>query len=115
VIKLRGQRYVSYAEKFIPPFAMAFQDLSNGFTNVRRFLSRDFHMKSGMKHLIESFYQSITGDVPVPIPYREILLTAHIMERIFGQIKQSSGVGPLSQRADSSAALEMAAAGSARS
>jgi predicted dehydrogenase len=86
VIKLRGQRYVSYAEKFIPPVSMARQDLANALTNVRRFLRRDFHMKSGMKYLIESFYQSILTDAPVPIPYREIILTAHIMERIFNQI-----------------------------
>ena len=32
-------------------------------------------MDSGMKYLIEAFYKSIRGDSPVPIPYREILLT----------------------------------------
>jgi predicted dehydrogenase len=88
--KLRGQRYTSYAEKFIPPLTMAKQDLSNGITNVRRFLQRDFHMKSGMKYLIESFYDSIVSDTSVPIPYREIILTAHIMDRIFSQLQASS-------------------------
>jgi predicted dehydrogenase len=87
LIKLRGQRYTSYAEKFIPPVAMAKQDLGNAITNVRRFLRRDFHMKSGMKYLMESFYKSIVEDTPVPIPYREIILTAHIMDQIFSQIK----------------------------
>ena len=90
LIKLRGQRYVSYVEKFVPPVSMAKQDLSNSVTNVRRFLKRDFHMKSGMKHLIESFYKSIVADTPVPIPYREIILTAHIMDRIFSQIRAAS-------------------------
>ena len=90
VIKLRGQRYVSYVEKFVPPVSMAKQDLANAVTNVQRFLRRDFHMKSGMKFLIESFYQSITAEKPVPIPYREIILTAHIMDRIFSQLKTSS-------------------------
>lgn len=89
LIKLRGQRYVSYVEKFVPPLSMAKQDLSNAMTNVRRFLKRDFHMKSGMKYLIESFYESIVRDTPVPIPYREILLTAHIMDRIFSQMPGS--------------------------
>ena len=48
-------------------------------------------MKSGMKYLIEAFYRSITEDTPVPIPYREILLTAKIMDAIFVQLaaKQS--------------------------
>jgi predicted dehydrogenase len=87
LIKLRGRRYVSYVEKFVPPASMARQDVSNAITNVRRFLKRDFHMKSGMKYLMESFYTSIVQDIPVPIPYREILLTAHIMDRIFSQIR----------------------------
>jgi predicted dehydrogenase len=87
VIKLRGQRYVSYVEKFVPPVAMAKQDLSNAATNVRRFLKRDFHMKSGMKFLMESFYRSISENQPVPIPYREIVLTAHIMDQIFNQLR----------------------------
>jgi hypothetical protein len=43
-------------------------------------------MKSGMKFLIESFYQSILEDTPLPIPYREILLTARLMDRIFEQV-----------------------------
>ena len=51
------------------------------------FLARDFHMKSGMKSLIESFYQSIVDGRPVPIPYREIVLTARIMDEIFDQIR----------------------------
>jgi predicted dehydrogenase len=91
VIKLRGQRYVSYVEKFVPPLSMAKQEISNSILNFRRFLKRDFHMKSGMKFLIESFYQSIVNGTPVPIPYREIILTAHIMEQIFDQIQRNSG------------------------
>jgi predicted dehydrogenase len=87
VVRLRGQRYVSYVQKFLPPAAMAKQDASNAITNVRRFLRRDFHMKSGMKVLIESFYRSIVTGGPVPIPYREIVLTAHIMDRIFEQLR----------------------------
>ena len=43
-------------------------------------------MKSGMKYLIESFYRSIVEQTPVPIPYREILLTAKIMDAIFAQL-----------------------------
>jgi hypothetical protein len=46
-------------------------------------------MKSGMKHLIEAFYRSIAEDRPVPIPYREILLTAQIMDDIFQQLPAS--------------------------
>jgi predicted dehydrogenase len=88
VIKLRGNRFTSYAEKFIPPVINARQHLGNLATNMRSFLARDFHMKSGMKYLIESFYHSIADGGPVPIPYREILLTARIMDRIFLQLDE---------------------------
>ena len=44
-------------------------------------------MKSGMKYLIEAFYRSITEGGPLPIPYREIVLTARIMDEIFEQIR----------------------------
>jgi predicted dehydrogenase len=86
LIRLRGKRYVSYAEKFIPPVSFAGQYLGNLRTNLRTFLARDFHMKSGMKYLIESFYRSILDGTPEPIPYREILLTAQIMDAIFRQL-----------------------------
>jgi hypothetical protein len=43
-------------------------------------------MKSGMKCLIESFYQSIRGERELPITYREILLTARIMDTVFQQM-----------------------------
>ena len=86
LIRLRGERYVSYAEKFIPPISFARQYLGNLRTNLRTFLARDFHMKSGMKYLIESFYKSIVEGTPEPIPYREILLTAQIMDAIFEQL-----------------------------
>ena len=39
-----------------------------------------------MKELIERFYNSIRSDSPPPIPYREIILTARIMDEIFAQI-----------------------------
>jgi len=86
LIKLRGSRYKSYAEKFVPPVSFARQYLGNLRTNLGYFWSRDFQMKSGMKYLIESFYRSIEEDAPPPIPYREILLTARIMEIIFSQL-----------------------------
>jgi len=88
LIKLRGKSYASYAEKFIPPIGFANQYLANVRTNLRVFLARDFHMKAGMKYLIDSFYKSILQDAVPPIPYREILLTTQIMDSIFEQLNQ---------------------------
>jgi hypothetical protein len=84
--KLRGGRFKSYGEKFVPPVIFARQCLGNLITNARLFAARDFHMKSGMKYLIESFYRSIVEGTKPPIPYREILLTASIMDAIFDQL-----------------------------
>jgi predicted dehydrogenase len=92
LITVRGARFKSYGEKFIPPVTLAAQHLANLVSNVRTFLHRDFHMKSGMKYLIESFYRSIVEDAPVPIPYRQILLTARIMDAIFDQVGEQDAV-----------------------
>ena len=83
LIKLRGRRYKSYAENFIPPITIAGQHLQNLLRNGRSFLAGDFHIESGKKYLIESFYRSIIENAPVPIPYKEILLTSRIMDAIF--------------------------------
>jgi predicted dehydrogenase len=93
LIRLRGQKFKSYADMFIPPVLFAKQHLRNLVTNVQLFLGRDFHMDSGMKYLIDSFYRSIREDAPVPIPYREILLTARIMDVIFDQLSTGRSHG----------------------
>jgi hypothetical protein len=86
-LKLRGNNYKSYADKFIPPAQFAKQHLTNLMANVGSFLKNDFHLDSGMKYLIESFYNSIREGSPLPIPYREILLTTRIMDEIFNQLE----------------------------
>ncbi len=87
LLRLTGKRLKSYAEKFLPPITGASQLLGNVTKNVRTFLANDFHFKAGMKYLIESFYRSVTLGTPVPIPYREILRTARIMDEIFEQVR----------------------------
>lgn len=96
LIRLPGARYTSYAEKFIPPVQLARQYFSNLRTNLRTFLKRDFQFKSGMKNLIETFYASIQTGSPLPIPYREILLTARIMDAIFAQLDMGQTEEPVS-------------------
>jgi predicted dehydrogenase len=86
LIKLRGDKFKSYANKFIPPVQFARQYLGNLRHNFRLFLANDFHMDSGMRHLIKTFYSSICENAPLPIPHREILLTSRIMDAIFDQL-----------------------------
>lgn len=86
VTKIRGRRFPSYLETFVPHVIFAEQHVGNLIRNVRTFLARDFHVSSGMKYLIERFYRSIVDGTAVPIPYREIVLTARIMDAIFEQL-----------------------------
>jgi predicted dehydrogenase len=87
LIKLRGGRYKSYLEQFVPPLSFAKQYMGNASGNMLKFLRSDFHFKSGMKFLIESFYTCIREGAPVPIPYDQILRTSRIMDAIFAQTR----------------------------
>ncbi len=76
-------------------------------------------MKSGMKYLIESFYRSIREGTPPPIPYREILLTARIMDAIFEQIARrepgiSIDVSTINMTAEDSAGVDRAIVANSR-
>ena len=92
LIRMKGAKYKSYLDQFIPPMQLAKEYSTNCWFNVKKFLKRDFHTNYGMKILIESFYQSVKGEAPVPIPYREILLTTTIMDDIFSQIQKADSV-----------------------
>jgi predicted dehydrogenase len=86
LIRLRGEKFKSYGERFIPTIQFSSQYLTNFFRSLGLFLKNDFHLESGKKYLIEAFYDSIEHKKPAPIPYREILLTSQIMDEIFRQL-----------------------------
>ena len=86
LIRNRQRQDKSYLTYFVPPLRSAREHLRNARTNLANFLSQRLHQDFGMKELIERFYQSIRRAAPPPIPYREIALTARIMDEIFRQI-----------------------------
>lgn len=86
VVKLRGSPYKSYLEQFVPPWGYAKQYMANFRGNVGKFLRAEFHADHGKRFLIQAFYRSITDGAPLPISYKEILLTARIMEEIISQL-----------------------------
>jgi predicted dehydrogenase len=90
VLKLRGAKFKSYADFFIPPVQFSMQYMSNLLRNQKLFLRRDLHMDIGIRNLIAMFYRSIVEGGPVPIPYEEIRLTARIMDEIFSQLNSIS-------------------------
>jgi len=100
LMQLRGEKFKSYADKFVPPALFAKQYLGNLIKNAGLFLASDFHMDSDMKYLIESFYRSISQNAAVPIPYREILRTSRIMDAIFGQLLAHPSRGHLTFQAE---------------
>jgi predicted dehydrogenase len=96
LLKLRGRKFKSYADKFVPPLQFAKQHIGNLIENGRLFLNRDFHVDSSMRNLIQAFYLSIREDAPLPISYKEILRTARIMDSIFEQVYSNRSSSRLS-------------------
>ena len=86
LVRHKNRSCKSYLTYFLPPLSNAREHFRNARLNVTRFLQRRLHQDAGMKELIGRFYNSIRTGGPPPIPYREILLTARIMDEIFAQI-----------------------------
>lgn len=93
VVRHPNRSAKSYLTFFLPPLRLAREHLRCGVRNLLNFLRRRLHQDAGMKELIERFYVSIRTDAPPPLPYREILLTARIMDAIFAQIYSSQDAG----------------------
>jgi len=86
LIRHENRSYKSYLTFFAPPLVNAWQHFRNARINFKNFLTGKLHQDSGMKELVECFYQSIKNNSAPPLSYREILLTARIMDEIFAQI-----------------------------
>ena len=88
LIRIPDKGYKSYLRYFIPPFQYAKQYMGNVVHNFGKFLKGDFHLPNdaALKTLIESFYSAVEDKAPLPLTYREILLTSRIMDDIFSQI-----------------------------
>jgi hypothetical protein len=90
LIRDRDRSDKSYLTFFVPPLRSAKEHLRNARRNIANFVGRKLYQDSGMTELIRRFYQSIRLSAPPPIPYREIILTARIMDEIFAQIYPGS-------------------------
>lgn len=91
LIKECNKGYKSYLRYFLPPFEYAKQYVGNFGVNLKKFIEKDFHMPNdtGLKTLIESFYHSVINSAPLPISYKEIILTSKIMDEIFANFNNS--------------------------
>jgi predicted dehydrogenase len=86
LIRNKNRSYKSYLTYFVPPLKNAWQHFGNARLNITNFLRRRLYQDFGMKELIERFYNSAHLGDPLPIAYREIILTAQIMDEIFAQV-----------------------------
>jgi predicted dehydrogenase len=98
LIRNKNRSYKSYLTYFVPPLNNAREHLRNLRLNVTNFMRQRLYQDFGMKELIERFYSTIrTGGDP-PISYREITLTARIMDEIFAQIYPTRGRASVSEQ-----------------
>jgi predicted dehydrogenase len=95
LMRNENRSYKSYLTYFVPPLRKAREHLKNARANVANFLRRRLYQDFGMKELIECFHNSIRKGDPLPIPYREIILTTRIMDEIFAQIYPARGESSL--------------------
>src|SRR6516162_9604305 len=86
IIRNKKRNNKSYLTFFLPPLLNAREHLRNAHRNIVEFATQKLYQDSGMTELIRRFYESIQLKIPPPIPYREIVLTARIMDEIFAQI-----------------------------
>ena len=92
VIRTSSRAYKSYLTFVVPALVQARQHLVRSLMNMRAIVRRDLYQDAGMKELIARFYACIGGRAELPIPYREILLTAKIMDRIFETYPRDSSI-----------------------
>lgn len=86
VVRLRGKRYKSHLERFLPALDLSRQYFTNFRRNVGRFLGNDLQEGHGMRELLRRFQQAIENGGAPPIPYPEILRSSLILDRIFDQL-----------------------------
>jgi predicted dehydrogenase len=91
LIRNKNRSYKSYLSYFVPPLRNAWEHFRSLRLNVTNFARQRLYQDFGMKELIERFYNSIREGGEPPIPYREIILTARIMDEIFAQIYPAQG------------------------
>lgn len=86
----RGPTLPSAIGRLAAGFSQSLEQARAATRNARRFAASDYHFFAGMSHLIQRFYDSILHDTPLPIPTRDMLRIAWIMDEIFAQIGGAS-------------------------
>ena len=106
VIRKKYQSDKSYLTYFLPPLRAAREHVRNARINATNFVRQRLYQDFGMKELIERFHNSIRSQAAPPISYREIILTARIMDEVFAQIYPDRTDTPVHQPTSQETAAE---------
>ena len=88
VIPHRGVDYKSYLTYIVPPYTYAKVHLANAWRNTMDILRWRLYQDAGLTETVRRFHAAAAGGGVPPIPYREVLLTSTIMDRIFDQMRR---------------------------
>jgi predicted dehydrogenase len=83
VLKSSGRSPKSYLTFVLPQLRSARQLLGSSLRNMQGILAGRYFHDAGMGELIKRFHVAVATRGAPPIPYREVLMTARIMDRIF--------------------------------
>lgn len=89
VIAHRGRSFKSYLTYLLPPLLVAREHLASAWQNFVGILRKQIYQDSGMTELVRRFHAAAASGGPPPIPYREVLLTARIMDAVFEQMREA--------------------------
>ena len=98
LVRTKRGAFKSYLTYVVPPLQQVEEHLRNGVRNVIDFLRQRLHQDFGMKELIDVFIIVSAPEIEPPIPYREIVLTARIMDEVFAQVYGPSETQALKTR-----------------
>lgn len=90
----RGATLPSAIGRLGAGFAQARFQAGAALRNARRFAASEFDYFAGLRNLIRAFYRSILDDTAPPIPTRDMLRIAWIMDEIFDQVAFGTGGEP---------------------
>jgi predicted dehydrogenase len=74
--------------RMLSAFSQGWEFDRAAWKNLYRFLRYRFHFQAGVNELFQRFYASIREDTDPPIPYRDILLVARLMDDIFAAVNR---------------------------
>jgi hypothetical protein len=78
--------------RLVSPVAQGWQYIREGGRNVLRFARSEYHFFEGFNYLLSKFYDGIVHNLPVPIPYGQILRVAAISDEIANQLRREGGI-----------------------